>query len=301
MRASITRGSLLILAGAVLFGTTGTAQFFAPAGISPSSTGAIRLAVGGPLLGLLALTIKQRPRPKKETAKPLTVPLAFSIGGVTLYQLCFFKAVMLTGVAAGTLVAIGTAPIVAGAIGYIVLKETAGLKWCTATALTLTGCCLLVLPGGNLTIDSTGVLLALASGSGYAVYLTASKRLLATRPALPMTAIALTAGAVLLSPVLFHTDWGLWLTPQGAGVALWLGIMATGVAYLLVAMGLATTPLASGALMTLAEPMVACILGILVVGEPLTPASGAGMLLILGGLVVVSLQPGATRIGPSGG
>ncbi len=55
------QGYLFILGAAMLFGTTGTAQAFAPEGMSPAFTGALRLAIGGPVL--LALTASgNRPR-----------------------------------------------------------------------------------------------------------------------------------------------------------------------------------------------------------------------------------------------
>ena len=45
-------GRLLVLAAAVLWGTTGTALAFAPPGAVPVAVGAVRIAVGG--LALLA-------------------------------------------------------------------------------------------------------------------------------------------------------------------------------------------------------------------------------------------------------
>jgi DME family drug/metabolite transporter len=41
------RGAALVLAAAVLWGTTGTARALAPAGTSPLSVRAVRIAVGG--------------------------------------------------------------------------------------------------------------------------------------------------------------------------------------------------------------------------------------------------------------
>jgi len=289
MNTSITKGRLLIIMGSILFGTTGTSQFFAPSGTDPASTGAIRLAIGGPMLGLLALAYNIRSF--KGFGVPPLVPLFFSVIGVVLFQLCFFKAVRLTGVSAGTLVTMGSVPVIAGLIGYLFLKETIDLKWCTATVLTLSGCCLLVLPKSNISIDLTGILLAIGAGCGISIYMIASKRLVANGSALPMVAIVLTTAAVILLPILMAADLRLWLSPRGIGVALWLGVVATGFSYLLLTIGLATTPVSNAALLTLVEPMVACLLGILVVGERLTLYSSFGMLLIFCGLVAVSLQP----------
>ncbi|MFZ2948618.1 MAG: EamA family transporter, partial [Desulfuromonadaceae bacterium] len=48
-------GTALILLAAVLWGTTGTSQALAPPGAHPLTIGALRLAVGGGALLLLAL------------------------------------------------------------------------------------------------------------------------------------------------------------------------------------------------------------------------------------------------------
>lgn len=47
-------GTWLVLAAAALWGTPGTAQSFAPPGVSPLAVGVVRLVLGGVLLLLLA-------------------------------------------------------------------------------------------------------------------------------------------------------------------------------------------------------------------------------------------------------
>lgn len=49
---------LLVTLGAMLWGTTGTAQSFAPDGAHPIAIGAVRLAVGGAALLLIAIRQK---------------------------------------------------------------------------------------------------------------------------------------------------------------------------------------------------------------------------------------------------
>ncbi len=59
--SSSNRGAWMVLAAGVLWGTTGTAQAFAPAGATPLAIGAIRLLVGGTALLILALVRRQLP------------------------------------------------------------------------------------------------------------------------------------------------------------------------------------------------------------------------------------------------
>ena len=89
-------------------------------------------------------------------------------------------------------------------------------------------------------------------------------------------------------PVLLVAD-GSWLfTPNGLALALWLGIVTTAVAYLLFGWGLARLTAVTVSTLTLAEPLGATILGLLVLHERLTAASAAGLALIAIGLAVVS-------------
>lgn len=70
------RGAAAVVAAGILFGTTGTAQTFAPAGAEPLSVGAARLFLGGLLLGLIGLARWAGARRASSVAPPGTVPAA---------------------------------------------------------------------------------------------------------------------------------------------------------------------------------------------------------------------------------
>src|SRR4051812_49951891 len=93
---------LQVLLAAVCFGTTGTAQAIGPSA-SPVAVGAARIVVGGALLVAIARALRLRMPPRGATVAGIAV-------GVCIYQLSFFAAVKLTGVAGGAGVAIGTGP-----------------------------------------------------------------------------------------------------------------------------------------------------------------------------------------------
>src|SRR4051794_41710257 len=101
-----------VLLASLCFGTTGTAQALGPDGLSPAGVGAGRILVGGTLLVLVALVTRGG-----LTALPKR-PLLLAAGAVATYQLSFFAAVHDTGVAVGTIVALGSAPALAGAIEW---------------------------------------------------------------------------------------------------------------------------------------------------------------------------------------
>lgn len=278
------RGPLFVLAAAVLWGTTGTAQALAPDGAHPVSVGALRLMLGGLVLLLFALARGVRLRPHTWPLRPTLLT------GLTIatYQLCFFGAVARTGVAVGTIVGIGSAPIIAGVLGWWLKRERPGTRWMAATALAIAGCTLLVIPGQNTEVDVFGVLLALGAGLSYALYAIGSKQLLRFYPADAVMAVVFCAGALLLAPLLLVADLRWLGEPRGLLVVLHLGVIATALAYVLFARGLKVVLTATAVTLSLAEPLTAGILGVVVVGEQLTGLAAAGIGLLFCGLALLS-------------
>lgn len=75
----------------------------------------------------------------------------------------------------------------------------------------------------------------------------------------------------------------------------WLGVAATAVAYMSFVAGLGRVTAATAGTLSLAEPLVATALAIVVLGERLSAPVAAGSLLLLGGLFVVSVPAKARR------
>ena len=147
---------LQVLLAAICFGTTGTAQAIGPGG-SPVAVGAARIVFGGLLLVLVARGLRVR-MPRVNGA------LIATACAIAIYQLSFFAAVRLTGVAAGVL-------------GRLVNGERLSARWAQATVLAAVGVLLLAGDGGA-SVDPTGVALAVTSGVGYATYTVFTKRML---------------------------------------------------------------------------------------------------------------------------
>jgi len=281
------QGHLFILGAAILFGTTGTVRAFAPEGMGPVFIGALRLAIGGASL-LAIVAVNHRQHSLIAGLRPGMTLLA--AGGICLFQVCFFSAVIRTGVAVGTLVAIGTAPLVVGLLESIIYREPVTPRWCAAAGLSIGGCSLLVTAGTEVTLDSGGILLAAGAGFGYALYQVASKRLVKGCSPEKVMAVVLCAGAILLAPCLATPEVYLLASLRGLAVALFLGVVATAVAYTLFARGLKTVPVSRAAVLGLMEPLTASLLGVFILGEHLTAPAWVGAALIVGGLFVV-VQP----------
>jgi DME family drug/metabolite transporter len=272
-----------VLVAAICFGTTGTAQALGP-DADPLAVGSARIVVGGALLLLAARALR--------AALPRSPRIVAAIAvAIAIYQLAFFAAVQQTGVAVGTVVAIGTGPAVAGLLGALVNGERLTARWAAATALAAIGVALLVAAGGHeAAIDVGGIVLAVIAGSGYATYTVMAKRLL-ERGAEPIGVMAAGFGSagVLLIPVLLLAGPGFLGAPGGLAMALYLGAIPTAVAYILFARGLRHLSSGETTTIVLAEPLTAVVLGVVVLGEQPGAIAWVGAAFVLAGLAVLAL------------
>ena len=278
-------GSGLVLAAAVLWGTTGTARALAPPGTSPLSVGAVRILIGGAAL----LAAAHLHGGLGSGGRWPRVPVMAGTVAVAGYQLAFFSAVARTGVAVGTMVAIGSAPVLAGLLAWLVRGERPAGRWYSATLLAVTGCGLLAVAGQPVRFSPVGVTLAVVAGAAYAVYTVAAKELLAGHGQVQVMAVLFGGGALLLVPMAALHPLGWLATLRGGLVALHLGLVATAVAYVLFAAGLDRVSLARAATVSLAEPLTAAILGVALLGERLTTAGVAGATVLVAGLAILAV------------
>jgi len=285
-------GVWFVLGAALLWGTTGTAQAFAPAGFDPKVIGALRLLIGGIALLGLAIYRRELTGMRDWDWLPMLLAAAFTAS----YQLCFFAAVAKTGVAVGTIVGIGSAPVFGGLLGIVFRGERPGPRWFLATALAVTGCSLLSLSGGEIAIDPLGIFLAIGAGASYAAYTLMIKGLLENQSPNAVMALVVCAGAIMISPVLVNCELNWLLQPRSIGVVLHLGLATMALSYWLFARGLLTVQVSTAVTLSLAEPMTAATLGILVLGERLNTQAFFGISFILIGLVVLILRRSTTKL-----
>ena len=132
------------------------------------------------------------------------------------YQVFFFSGVARTGVAVGTIVGIGSTPILAGPIAYFVRGERPTRRWIIATCLGVIGCVLLITVGEKLISTPLGIFMAICAGGSYAVFTTVSKGLMDDHPPEAVMAVTFCLGALFVLPLLIGADL-TWLA-QPAGV-----------------------------------------------------------------------------------
>jgi drug/metabolite transporter, DME family len=291
---------LAVLGAAVLWGTVGAAQELGAPEAAPVSVAAVRILAGGPLLALTLVVLRQGPR-LVHVVRVAALPTVGAAVAITVFQVGYLTGIREVGVALGTLVAIGSAPAVAGALAAIG-GQRPSRRWMLATTATVTGTAVLLLAGEDVGTGAgsavAGVLAALAAGAAYGTYTTVSKRVL-DRGVDGPAAIAVTfaVAGLLLAPALVVSDTGWLASPAGIATAAWITIATTVVGYTLFARGLRVLDAPSVTTLTLAEPLTATVLAVAVVGERPTASGALGAGLLLAGLIAISGRSAAARAG----
>ncbi|WP_378146920.1 DMT family transporter [Cnuibacter sp. UC19_7] len=294
------RPVLAVLLAAVCFGTTGSARAIADVDASALSVGAARILIGGGLLALVAWLLSRRTARVPAAARPsaprrgLPTPVLIAIGaaGVVAYQPLFFLGTETNGVAIGTIVALGSAPVLTGVADWALRRRFPGWVWVIATAVATIGVSLLsgITAGSTGSVSVVGLLSSLGAGAAYAAYTLAGKALLDRGWSSTSTMGALFGWAAVASlPILLLSDPSWLATTDGALLALWLGLVTTTVAYVLFGWGLARLSPATVSTLTLAEPLTATLLGLLLLGETLDATATAGLVVLALGILVLAV------------
>lgn len=281
-------GVALVLCAAILWGTTGTAQTFAPSALSSLWVGTLRLAVASAFFMLcVALIHPSGFKPASLLSLPFRLVLIAAIG-MAGYNLAFFAGIRATSVASGTALALGSGPVWAGIIDTIHTRQKPPGGWWLGVGIAISGLLVVTAGTGEATSWSLhGIALCLLSGLCYAIYGLSTKRILVTAPPLLSVAAIFTLAALIALPVVGSVTELPQLQWADLSVLLWLGVMATGIAYLLFSYGLRYLTSSTGIALALAEPVAALLFAVAIVGERPQLEIYVGIGIILAGLALL--------------
>ena len=292
-------GIVALVFSCLLWGTTGTTATFLPDDVSPLAVGAATMGIGGVLLFVTA---------PRMSAGVLRDPVArrwAALGalGVVVYPLAFYTGMDLVGVAVGNVVALGSGPVFAALLEWIVERDRLSARWLVSTALAVLGIVLLALgrqEGGQASSPAAAVLgvgIALLAGLAYALYTYASSRAIRSgHPSRGVMGGMFGLGALPLLVVLVFLGAPLLQSALSVGLTAYLVLGPMFLAYVLFGIGLRSVRSSTATTITLLEPVVATVLAVLVVGERLSVVGWAGFALVLVGLVVlVTARRGVTE------
>ena len=290
-----TFGALLCLFAAIAWGTTGTAATFAP-DVGPFAIGAAAMGVGGLLQAALAARGIVGHR---DTLRAQRVTLITGALAVAIYPLAFYASMRLAGVTVGTVISIGSAPLISALIENRLDRRALTLRWAGGAGVGIAGIVLLGLSenthgvAGNVPL---GVALGLLAGGTYALYSWTAQRMM-RRGLPPRVAMGATfgAGGMLLLPVLLMTGGVFFDSTGNMAVGLYMALVPMFLGYIAFGGGLARVTASTATTLTLFEPAVAALLAVTVVGEVLPVWGWVGVALILVCLIWTSVPTRARR------
>ncbi|MFB7165243.1 DMT family transporter [Streptomyces sp. NPDC056242] len=284
-----------MLAASLLWGTTGTAATFAP-DVGPLAIGAVAMGLGGLLQALIAAPQIAAHASRLRDQRGTIVLGAVS---VAVYPLAFYSSMHLAGVAVGTVVSIGTAPLASSLIERVIDGRRLTRRWTLAASLGLLGTALLCIAEATHATDGTsrtslagtflGIGLGLVAAATYALYSWAAHRLITRQiPSRAAMGAVFGLGGLLLVPVLLATGAPLLASWPNAAVGTYMALVPMLAGYVLFGWGLAHVPASTATTLSLLEPAVAAVLAVLVVGELLPPAGWLGIALVIACLAVLT-------------
>ena len=217
--------------------------------------------------------------------------------GLAGFQTAYFAAVASTGLAVATVVALGAGAVLVALGGRLPLGDRLGTGGSVAVGGALAGLAVLAL-GPAATVRPSGVLLALVSAAGGSA-MTLLIRRWGSDGATDASATTVGTFAVTSLCLLpFALAEGLVPHTAQPGRVLWLlGYIATvptALAYALYFAAAAVVRSATVSVIMLLEPVSAAVLAVVPLGEPLTPTTLVGTLLMLASVTGLAVTEGRT-------
>lgn len=207
------------------------------------------------------------------------------------FPLLFVAAERLPGGVAATLGA--AQPLIVAVLAVTLLGE-APSAWRFGWGMLGVAAIGLVVIGPDAAFDLAGVVAGLASAAAMAAGVTLTKRW--GRPAgvgpLAFAGWQLSAGGLFLAPITFLVEGAPPAIDAAATLGyLWLGLAGGLLAYVLWFRGITALPVTSVAILPLLSPLVAALMGAVLLGQSLRPIQLVGFALALAAIVGSQLSP----------
>lgn len=286
-----TRGIVYVLGATAGFGTIGIfGELALRADIALSTLLPVRFVVAlGILAGIAALRGWAWPASSREWGATLALGVVYT-GMTVLY---FSSLVYLT--AGLATIVLYTYPTMVVVLAVWLLEETLTRLRVLALVLATAGVAIVVGAGVGA-VDPLGIGLALGAAICYAVYTAGSRRLSPVmRPRSLMIGVLL--GTTLSMAGYGALDGGLALPVGNAQweIVLGLALLSTVVPHLLFYEGVARLQASQVGVLSTTEVLVTVLLGVVLLGEPVTAVLVGGGMLVVAGVLLVNADGPAER------
>ena len=285
---SVVAEVVMLLAN-VVYGTSYVVARVTLESVPPATLASLRLLIAW--LVLLVFSRRERPEPMSG-ADHRAVALMGLLGFAGAY-ICSNWGIAHSTATNGALL-ITVEPIAMILLSPWCLGERLSRRGAIGAALTILGTVVLVVNGipgvtEKLVPHWAGDLVLVLAGVAYASYSLLGRRVLERHAPMAVTTASLMWGAAALLPVA-GLEWAsgarpTWTAGSVIG-ALYLAIVITALGYVVWNWALARAPAPRAAIFLNVQPIVGALLGMLLLGEPVTIFTIVGGLLVVGGLAV---------------
>lgn len=279
-------GTFCVLFAAMLWGTTGTVQGLLPSSREPVVVATLRVMIGAGSLWAICMFTEISVR------KVMALPLWRILGtgaAIASYNIFFFMGVAHVGVGVGTAIALGSGPLWVLVFEFFFSARRPSICGLLGQMATIAGLSILV--GGDAQGQGSymGDGWSLLAGLAYGTYVYLTRGFERDLDSALIAAATFSISSIILFPslILFSTAW---IDARSTLLLIFLGLMATGLAFLLFTFGLKRMPASTAVTLSLAEPLTAWVLATVVLGEAVTAYKVVGVVTLIIGIRIVSYE-----------
>lgn len=280
------KGVIYSIIAAITYGTNPLgALFLYKDGINTHSVLFYRFSLAAIILGFLLIVQKKSFAVTQKELKVLAaLGILFGISSLSLFSSFHY---MDAGVASTILFVY---PVMVAVIMAVFFKEKVSLITVLSITLALGGIGLLYKNEGGGTLSTLGILLVMVSSLSYAIYI-----VVVNKSSLMMSSVKMTFYVLLfcVSTIILHslsessTHIKLLTTPEMWGWAIMLAVLPTIISLIMMTKAVHIIGSTPTAIMGALEPLTAVVIGVTIFGEVFTPRMGAGITLILLGVILI--------------
>lgn len=289
-KSSSKLGTALIILAGCFWGSMGIfVRKLGTYGFSAIQIVSIRITLAA-LIFSLVLLVKDR-RGFKISPKDIPLFLGLGFGSILFFTICYFTAITMMPLSTAAIL-LYTSPVWIMLMSIFFFHEKLDKRKLISLGLAFAGCVLVSgISGEGMTV--TGLLIGLGSGIGYGLYSILGKVALRKYSSYTVTTYTFIFAAV-----------GSWIISRPADMmgkfsnapdldfliffCFLTALITAVIPFLSYTLGLESVEASKAGIIATIEPMVATLIGILVFAEKLTVMSGAGILLILASVVILT-------------
>lgn len=218
--------------------------------------------------------------------------LGAGLVSLLFFTFCYFTAISMMSLSAAAIL-LYTAPAIVTLLSVLLFGEKLNRIKVVSLVLAFAGCCLVSGIAGGISVTLTGVLWGLGAGAGYALYTIFSRYALEKG----YNSLTINVYSCLLASLGAIVIWRPFeelkiMFSSGSNLVFCLltAVITSFVPYLLYTYGLTGLENGKASVLASIEPVVASLLGIFYYHEPVTVASGSGVVLVLLAVVLLNLK-----------